>query len=204
MRSSVAWRAGVASLVRVREVADPKCRCAGASRPRWTEVSPRGALPDPRSRPCRRRHAASGTARRRSLSSGSTSLHGAGCQEQSARASRPPLVTSTPGALTRRPRPLRPQASRPRPALRSIAPPGQPRPRHAPPLPEHRSELRREPAFPPATKTTSGRTHGPRGLSRGRGAFLRTHPQGRQLDAIATCDVCGATRRHGDRRERNP
>ena len=26
---------GVASLSRVREVADPKCRCAGAGRPRW-------------------------------------------------------------------------------------------------------------------------------------------------------------------------
>ena len=39
--------ARVASLVRVREVADPKCRCAGASRPRWICVTPRGALPDP-------------------------------------------------------------------------------------------------------------------------------------------------------------
>jgi hypothetical protein len=45
--------------VRVREVADPKCRCAGVSRPRWIRVTPRGALPDPPRCPrlgsCRRR-----------------------------------------------------------------------------------------------------------------------------------------------------
>ncbi len=40
--------ARVASVSRVREVADPKRRCAGSSRPRWIEVTPRGALPDPR------------------------------------------------------------------------------------------------------------------------------------------------------------
>jgi hypothetical protein len=40
--------ARVASLVRVREVADPKCWRAGVSRPRWIEVTPRLALPGPR------------------------------------------------------------------------------------------------------------------------------------------------------------
>ena len=37
--------AGVASEVRVREVADPKCRCPGTGRPRRIEETPRGALP---------------------------------------------------------------------------------------------------------------------------------------------------------------
>ena len=36
----------VASWLRVREVADPKCRWAGESRPRWISVTPRSALPD--------------------------------------------------------------------------------------------------------------------------------------------------------------
>jgi hypothetical protein len=40
-------RSGVASVLRVREVADPKCRCAGAGRPRWILETPRSALPDP-------------------------------------------------------------------------------------------------------------------------------------------------------------
>jgi hypothetical protein len=39
--------AGVASWVRVREVAGPKCRCPGEGRPRWTTESPRSALPGP-------------------------------------------------------------------------------------------------------------------------------------------------------------
>ena len=38
---------GVASVLRVREVADPKCRCAGAGRPRWILETPRSALPGP-------------------------------------------------------------------------------------------------------------------------------------------------------------
>ena len=36
---------GVASGVRVREVADPKCRCPGEGRPRWMIEPPRSALP---------------------------------------------------------------------------------------------------------------------------------------------------------------
>ena len=44
---SVVNRFGVASSPRVREVADPKCRCAGAGRPRWIDETPRSALPDP-------------------------------------------------------------------------------------------------------------------------------------------------------------
>jgi hypothetical protein len=44
---SVVNRSGVASFARVREVADPKCRCARAGRPRWIEESPRSALPGP-------------------------------------------------------------------------------------------------------------------------------------------------------------
>jgi len=46
--ASGAGRSGVASLVWVREVADPKCRSTGVSRPRWIQESPRGALPGPR------------------------------------------------------------------------------------------------------------------------------------------------------------
>ena len=46
---------GVASCPRVREVADPKCRCAGAGRPRWILETPRSALPDPCQRRRRRR-----------------------------------------------------------------------------------------------------------------------------------------------------
>ena len=38
--------ARVASSVRVGEVAGPRCRFAGVSRPRWVDVTPRGALPD--------------------------------------------------------------------------------------------------------------------------------------------------------------
>ena len=44
--SHAAW-CRVASGVRVREVADPKCRCAGVGRPRWILETPRSALPDP-------------------------------------------------------------------------------------------------------------------------------------------------------------
>jgi hypothetical protein len=44
--SSESGDAVVASVPRVREVADPKCRCAGAGRPRWILETPRGALPD--------------------------------------------------------------------------------------------------------------------------------------------------------------
>lgn len=40
-------RGPVASGVQVREVADPKCRCAGVGRPRWILETPRSALPDP-------------------------------------------------------------------------------------------------------------------------------------------------------------
>jgi hypothetical protein len=47
VQSFSSGRARVASSVRVREVADPKRRCAGSSRPRWMSVTPRGALPDP-------------------------------------------------------------------------------------------------------------------------------------------------------------
>src|SRR5680860_1317641 len=46
---------GVASDLRVREVADPKCRCAGAGRPRWILETPRSALPDPPQSLCQRR-----------------------------------------------------------------------------------------------------------------------------------------------------
>ena len=51
-RLVVAWsfglvRVGVAWGVRVREVAYPKCRCAGVGRPRWIVESPRSALPGP-------------------------------------------------------------------------------------------------------------------------------------------------------------
>jgi hypothetical protein len=42
----VAWWV-VASVSRVREVADPKCRWAGAGRPRWIDETPRSALPGP-------------------------------------------------------------------------------------------------------------------------------------------------------------
>jgi hypothetical protein len=44
---TLAWVA-VASGVRVREVADPKCRCPGTGRPRWMTKTPRGALPGSR------------------------------------------------------------------------------------------------------------------------------------------------------------
>jgi hypothetical protein len=47
VRSSGAVASGVASALRVREVADPKCRRAGAGRPRWILESPRSALPGP-------------------------------------------------------------------------------------------------------------------------------------------------------------
>ena len=40
--------AAVASVVRVRKVADPKCRCPGTGRPRWMTETPRGALPGSR------------------------------------------------------------------------------------------------------------------------------------------------------------
>ena len=45
----------VASGLRVREVADPKCRCAGVGRPRWILESPRSALPGPCKAPLRHR-----------------------------------------------------------------------------------------------------------------------------------------------------
>src|SRR5665648_206214 len=44
--SHAAW-CRVALGVRVREVADPKCRCAGVGRPRWILETPRSALPGP-------------------------------------------------------------------------------------------------------------------------------------------------------------
>jgi hypothetical protein len=44
--TSVVNRRGVASFARVREVADPKCRCAGVGRPRWIEESPRSLITD--------------------------------------------------------------------------------------------------------------------------------------------------------------
>jgi len=47
VRSSGWAEAVVASVSRVREVADPKCRCAGAGRPRWILETPRSALPGP-------------------------------------------------------------------------------------------------------------------------------------------------------------
>src|SRR5215207_7005423 len=56
----------VASVLRVREVADPKCRYAGAGRPRWMSETPRSALPDP----CQRfehRQRVVGRGRRRSV-----------------------------------------------------------------------------------------------------------------------------------------
>ena len=49
-RSSRWARPVVASELRVREVADPKCRCAGAGRPRWTRETLRSALPGSRNR----------------------------------------------------------------------------------------------------------------------------------------------------------
>ena len=80
-------------MVRVREVADPKCRCAGVSRPRWICVTPRGALPDPRPRalwrPSWRRCGAGGTARRRSAASGSASLRPWSCRRRACAGSRP-------------------------------------------------------------------------------------------------------------------
>jgi putative transposase len=42
-RSSETLMPGVASAPRVREVADLKCRCAGAGRPRWIVETPRSA-----------------------------------------------------------------------------------------------------------------------------------------------------------------
>ena len=44
-KASARAEAVVASVLRVREVADPKCRWAGAGRPRWIVESPRSALP---------------------------------------------------------------------------------------------------------------------------------------------------------------
>lgn len=55
-----------------------------------------------------------------------------------------PLLAHSPGGRAR------PQTSRRRQPLRSIAPTGQPRPRHASPLPEHRSDYDETHAFPPA------------------------------------------------------
>src|SRR5450631_767203 len=52
--SHPAW-CRVASGVRVREVADPKCRRAGVGRRRWILESPRSALPGPRKVAVRRR-----------------------------------------------------------------------------------------------------------------------------------------------------
>jgi len=43
-----------ASSDRVRDVADPKCRCAGVGRPRWTLETPRSALPGPLQAPSKR------------------------------------------------------------------------------------------------------------------------------------------------------
>ena len=46
--AGVFWVGGAGrESLRVREVADPKCRCAGEGRTRWILESPRGALPDP-------------------------------------------------------------------------------------------------------------------------------------------------------------
>ena len=88
--SSGSRLARVASWARVREVADPKCRCAGASRPRWIHVTPRGALPDPRPRwPSGRQRAAGGTARRRCVSLGSASLPAWTCQQRACVGSAP-------------------------------------------------------------------------------------------------------------------
>ena len=82
-RSFGVLRPGVASGVRVREVADPKCWCAGVSRPRWILETPRIALPDPHpARRCQRlagRRSAGDRWRRRSCASGISSLPAASC-----------------------------------------------------------------------------------------------------------------------------
>ncbi len=75
-RGSWWLRAGVASRVRVREVAGPKSRCPGSGRPRWTSESPPNALPGlPALVPgWRRRRRAGGRPRRRAGGAGSASL----------------------------------------------------------------------------------------------------------------------------------
>src|SRR4051794_14627615 len=62
-RSSGLVAPGVASTLWVREVADPKCRCAGVGRPRWILETPRSALPDPHLLLGQRRRAAGGRSR---------------------------------------------------------------------------------------------------------------------------------------------
>ena len=82
-RCASGWAGSVvASRVRVREVADPKCRCAGAGRPRWILESPRSALPGPSHPPPRmgqvrrvgRRRGVVGRWRRRTAA-GEAALH---------------------------------------------------------------------------------------------------------------------------------
>jgi hypothetical protein len=69
-RASVA----VASGVRVREVADPKCRCPGTGRPRWMSQTPRGALPGSLAPGRGRRRRAAGRRRRTGGGAGSAWL----------------------------------------------------------------------------------------------------------------------------------
>jgi hypothetical protein len=70
---TLAWVA-VASGVRVREVADPKCRCPGTGRPRWMTKTPRGALPGSRFPGSGSRLRAAGRRHRTGAAAGSASL----------------------------------------------------------------------------------------------------------------------------------
>ena len=85
--SSGVGGAVVASVLRVREVADPKGRCAGAGRPRWILETPRSALPGP----CQllgRRRGVAGRSRRRSCVRGSASPPSVSCRRRACSGSR--------------------------------------------------------------------------------------------------------------------